>query len=372
MPVFITGLSGKSILGKVADKSVIEISTSDMYGATAVKAGIFADCTDLQKMGIPNSVVSIDFGAFDGCDNLIDMKIPFAGAVLDGSTDTHFGYIFGATSSADNPSYVPESLKTVTITNSTKIASNAFLSCSHLTSVVVLDSVARIGQSAFRGCTHLNSITLPFVGGGTTTYADAHFGYIFGAPSASENPSFVPSSLKNVVIKGGETIENQAFSGCSGLKHIILSDTITSIGNNSFHSCSGLIDVATGDGVTTIGNYAFYGCGNLKAITMSTGLTTLGTYAFYGCSSLVNIIIPHGVTAIGERTFDECNSLATITLSNSVASIGNYAFRNCRALESVVFNGTISEWGDISKGTNWKYNVPSSCKVHCTDGDIDI
>jgi hypothetical protein len=45
------------------------------------------------------------------------MTIPFVGATKDGSSYTHFGYIFGASYYEYNDDYVPASLKTVTALN---------------------------------------------------------------------------------------------------------------------------------------------------------------------------------------------------------------------------------------------------------------
>ena len=55
-----------------------------------------------------------------------------------------------------------------------------------------------------------------------------------------------------------------------------------------------------------------------------------------------------------------------------MTSIGSFAFEDCTGLTNIKFNGTIEEWSAISKGKDWKYKVPSTCKVVCTDGEIPI
>jgi hypothetical protein len=71
---------------------------------------------------VPNSVTTIDQGAFHGCTGLTS----------------------------------------VTIGNSvTDISAQAFMGCTGLTSVTIPDSVTNIGSSAFRGCTGLTSVTIP-------------------------------------------------------------------------------------------------------------------------------------------------------------------------------------------------------------------
>jgi len=95
----------------------------------------------------------------------------------------------------------------------TNIGNYAFSNCSGLTSVTIPESVTSIGSSAFTGCNNLTSITIPFVG--STLNGSVHFGYIFGASSASTQNSFIPASLKTVIITGSSTIPANAFQNCT-------------------------------------------------------------------------------------------------------------------------------------------------------------
>ena len=78
------------------------------------------------------------------------------------------------------------------------------------------------------------------------------------------------------------------------------------------------------------------------------------------------------VTTVGDEAFSGCSGLISITIPDGVISIGDYAFYFCSGLKTIEFKGTIAQWNAISKGYNWKYNVPSSCEVKCTDGTISI
>ena len=403
---------------------------------TSIDYGAFCACGGLRSITVPDSVTSIGNSAFSGCSSLTSMTLPFVGNTANGTRNTYFGYIFGSISSSDNGVYVPSSLKTVVITNGSNIGSFIFSDCSNLTSISLPDSVTSIGDSAFSGCSSLmsivipdnvtsigasafsgcsslmsiiipdnvtsigasafsdckslTSITLPFVGGTANGTDTTHFGYIFGADSYFDNGTYVPSSLKTVVVMGGSKIDSFAFSGCSslmsitipdgitsigyaafdncnGLTRIEIPDSVTSIGNIAFRDCAGLTSIVIPDGVTSIGDYAFYNCSGVTSITIPDGVTSIGDYAFYNCSGVTSITIPDGVTSIGGYAFHSCSDMTSITIPDSVTSIGDAAFFDCSALTDIRFEGTTSQWKSISFGSYWE-SYTGFYTVTCTDG----
>jgi hypothetical protein len=98
--------------------------------------------------------------------------------------------------------------------NIIEIKSEAFLNCSKLQSVSIPETVKCIGKGAFKGCTALKYIQIPFVGKSISRVNNTHFGYIFGADSYQDNSKFVPVSLAEVKVLGGESIGKNAFYGC--------------------------------------------------------------------------------------------------------------------------------------------------------------
>ena len=205
-----------------------------------------------------------------------------------------------------------------------------------------------IGDSAFAGSNSLTSITIPFVGATKVGTSNTHFGYIFGAPSHSDQSSYIPASLKTVVITGGTVIEYGAFYKCNNLTSILLPECVTSIGNYAFSGCSSLTSIVLPECVTSIGNYAFSGCSSLTSIVLPECVTSIGNYAFSGCSSLTSIVLPEGVTTIGNSAFDACYKLVSITIPRSMKTIGKKAFYTCIDLEDVYYFGTEEEWNSIT------------------------
>lgn len=111
--------------------------------------------------------------------------------------------------------------------------------------------------------------------------------------------------------------------------------------------------------------------GDYTIIVFERTITSIPSFGFNGITNINEVYLTNSVTSIGEWAFNNCSSLRSITIPNGVTSIGNYAFYYCNGLTSISYNGTISQWNAITKGANWRHNVPATV-VHCTDGDVEI
>ncbi|MGN1094593.1 MAG: leucine-rich repeat domain-containing protein, partial [Candidatus Neoclostridium sp.] len=368
---------------------------------TYIGAEAFADCTALTAIDIPEGVTEIGESAFAGCKRLEDVTVS-AGAVsvaktaFDGceklfKTEDGITCIGGWITGAD---------KTITEVkikeNVLGISDGAFENCTNLISVTVPENVACIGFGAFAGCNNLTSITLPFIGENKDGSGAAHFGYIFGAETYSQNATAVPPSLREVVITGGEKIADCAFHSCRTIKSITLPEKVTQLGDSSFSNCRELTDFTVPASVTSIGDYAFSSCWSLTTITIPKGVTSIGNYAFgiFGkltevknLSSLpievgsqeyggvaynakrvysegesyvsvdpdgfviyddgkdkvvlgyegkdTDITLPNGTTEISQYAFWMCKNLMSINIPNGVTKIGAFAFMDCSGIESI-------------------------------------
>ncbi|MEC8063676.1 MAG: leucine-rich repeat domain-containing protein, partial [Pseudomonadota bacterium] len=105
----------------------------------------FSGCTNLTSITIPNSVTSIELGAFSRCTSLKSITIP------DSVTTIGFRAFHGCSN-----------LTSITIPNSvTNIEQGTFCGCSSLTFIKVPNGVTEIGLSAFENCSSLNHIIIP-------------------------------------------------------------------------------------------------------------------------------------------------------------------------------------------------------------------
>ncbi|MCH5156549.1 MAG: leucine-rich repeat protein [Clostridiales bacterium] len=208
-----------------------------------------------------------------------------------------------------------------------------------MTQVVVPDYVTEIREGAFSGCNKIESITLPFVGSMVESDTDSlqfPFGFIFGPVNyeggvATEqhyiwsiyngkttyntSTCFVPGSLKNVTIKGGNILFG-AFQNCSGITNIVLPSNVTSIGPCAFDGCSSW-SITIPTTVTSIGSSAFRGCSKLTDITIPAGVTYIGYMAFYLCENLTN------VTFMNPNGWNCYSSSGTLIKSLSSSDLNN-------------------------------------------------
>lgn len=157
-----------------------------------------------------------------------------------------------------------------------------------------------------------------------------------------------------------------AFSKCTGLTSIIISNSVTSIGDHAFYGCGRLTSIVIPDSVTTICNYAFAGtqltsitipdsvtsigdsafCGStLTSITIPNSVTSIGNGAFSNCLSLVNITLPSRMDSFGNSMFSDCYKLNNVTIPEGITNIGNSTFMNCKELKKVTLPSTLETIG---------------------------
>ena len=388
----------------IGDKAFYYCSglTSVVIGnsVTDIGSNAFYKCSGLTSVEIPNSVTSIGNYAFDSCSGLTSVKISNSVTTIG---DCAFNNCSGLTS-VEIPNSVTNigdcafnncsGLTSVEIGNSvTSIGNGAFYNCSGLTSVEIPNSVTTIGSSAFSDCSGLTSVE---IGNSVTTIGSSAFYKCSGLTSVNiediaawcnisfENYSANPLYYaKNLYLNGEKvthlvipnsvtTIGSRAFSYCSGLTFVKIGNSVTSIGEYAFNRCSGLTSVEIGNSVTTIGDCAFYDCSGLTSVNIEdiaawcnisfedysanplyyaknlylngekvthlvipNSVTSIGDNAFYNCSGLTSVEIPNSVTTIGEYAFYYCSGLTSVVIGNSVTNIKYYAFNGCSALTSI-------------------------------------
>lgn len=133
----------------------------------------------------------------------------------------------------------------------------------------------------------------------------------------------VPSEIEGHTVK---KIADNAFSGQSEIKKLILPDSLEEIGNFAFSGCRSLRTVNVGKGLRIIGDNAFSGCVYLKKIDLPDSLEKIGASAFEGCHRIGKLVIPLGCTSFGDDAFLSCTELIFVCGDNEKAT--EYAKNN--------------------------------------------
>lgn len=135
-----------------------------------------------------------------------------------------------------------------------------------------------------------------------------------------------------------------AFDGCTGLKSVVIPNSVTSIGEAAFGDCTNLVSVKLPNSITKIGDGAFADCSSLTSVEIPSSVKSIGSMCFLG-TALTDITIPSSVTSIGDRAFSVCESLTNITIPSSVTEIGYGAFYGCDGLTAIEFPNSVTSIG---------------------------
>ena len=360
-----------------------------------MEEGVFAHCSSLEKIIIPDTVEKIGGSVFGGCTNVTEIKIP--GTVKEASDFALFGcdkvitaelpismvtlanlqrsddletlviVDDGSTELPDKDALnkkkklkkvvFPDSLTSipkafcmsasaledVKLPANLKIISNAsFSECTNLKTIDLPDTVTEIGAFAFES-TGLTSITIPasvetvddtaFID--NTSLTDATF-------PAGKGISFEGcTSLVNVKINNNPTkIDDSMFRKCSSLASIELPDTVTEIGKYAFADCTSLKDFIIPDGIKSIGEAAFYNSG-ITSLVVPESVETIDKLAFSHMANLVSATIPAGYGI----TFSGCTSLKTAKITGNLTAIDDWMFNNCGQLSDFDIPDSVTRIG---------------------------
>ena len=243
-------------------------------------------------------------------------------------------------------------LKKVTLPDGIEtIGMEAFRNCVNLSELNLPDSVVSIGERAFFGCRSLPPLTLGkrlqrIAGGAFTgtrcvlTVPDDHPAFRFEdgilfSKDGSELISCVsPPDGPCVIAPGVKIIRDFAFWGCDGITEIRLPDGLEEIGMVAFLGCTGLKRLELPDSLLKIQSAAFSGCKGLTGtLAIPPNVTLIGDGAFANCSGLTGLTIPPSVETIPSGTFEGCSNLKHVTFPDSLKTIEDGAFFGCKSLD---------------------------------------
>ncbi len=301
-------LSGVTIKAYNGDKAYFGSATT--YSADALPQMAFFS-KSLTSVVLPQTLKSIDNGAFSNCKSLSSVSLP-------GNLTSIGKYAF----------YGCSALTTISIPASVQSLSEyTFAKCSALTAVSSEAVFTSLPDYVFSNCTALKTLSfaapITEIGKGAFVNCKALSAYTF------------PSDLT--------LISEDAFKG-TALESVDLSNSLklTSIGDWAFADCSALTTVSlpaldTACALTTIGKGAFFSDSALSSVALPNSVQTLADYSFYYDEAIKDVekFLPENVTTIGKYAFSNWSQMTVFVLPSSVQSISDKAFENCSNLTNL-------------------------------------
>jgi hypothetical protein len=156
--------------------------------------------------------------------------------------------------------------------------------------------VTAIGAGAFRNCISLESVAIP------------------------DSVVSVGASVKGSAVSIGETVMKSAKESDSLFGTLLKSSA------------------SVVESVKKMGSGVFQGCSSLRDVRLSESMTVIPANLFAGCTALATVQIPPGVKAIGRGAFTNCRSLTSIDLSK-VEYVTPGAFEGCDNLRFITHAG---------------------------------
>lgn len=297
---------------------------------TEIRGDAFKSCKALKRFDMPVSIKTILNGAFTSCSALERIDFP------EGLTS--LGGMFGAFDGCS-------SLKEIVLPNSlTHLSDFCFSSCSSVTNVTLPAQIGSIGQYTFSIMSKLKSFTVlsetpPTINANAfaATPIDKATLYVPLGCKSAYSASQWNKFMKIIEINGigyrftqdGITYEivdpaDMVVHVCEGeYTGDVVLPTIVSNQNGSyvvagmmpeaFTNCTGLKSVTLSDFIDIIPENAFSGCTSLETVNLKTVVREIQAKAFYGCKSLLSLSLPLNLLHVGESAFSGCSQLAKIT-----------------------------------------------------------
>ena len=358
-------------------------------------------CTPIEKLTLPERLVTIEKYAFYDCGYLEELIInstaladlgsdlrafEYAGRLGDGLTVT-FGkdvtripaYLFYATSASYAPNIIAVCFADDAVV--TTIGQYAFGYNQKLTSITLPASLTTIADNAFYYCSAITEVHIPTlkdwleIGFATAMSSPAYYGTLYvggevlpaelvipeGITSIGAYAFYGNKTLTSVVFPAGvESIGSYAFSNIPGLTTVSVNAKRIEAG--AFYNCPALSSVTIGKDVEYIGNSAFSAAYLLESITFNAVNCTVGTSSSSSYADVfasagrdaeggVTVIIGKDVTCIPAYLFSSgsstCPNFAAIVFADGSActAIGDYAFYQCTKLKEITIPAGVKAIG---------------------------
>lgn len=254
----------------------------------------------------------------------------------------------------------------------TTFGEDSFKDCNMLTSITISKNIIKFGYHAFSGCTGLEAVYISDL----AAWCNINVDWLFLHDIASTSPI---SYAKHLFLNGNEIIDLEIPEG------------VEKIGSCCFLGCSSLSSVTIPNSIKSIGHGAFAGCSGLTSVYISdiaawcdiffgdgasdlynnSNPLTTANHLFLNGEEIKEIDIPNSVSSISNYAFYGFNNLKKITIPNSVTSIGGHAFEGCSSITNISLHPNIESIGSHAfADCSNLSSVTLLCSPSTVDSDI--
>ena len=164
---------------------------------------------------------------------------------------------------------------------------------------------------------------------------------------AMEDLRFSPLGLEPgllIIPEFQTTINNSTYDGNLNISRLCIHDKVTRIGCRAFYNCRNLSNVKFGvcSKLKSINQHAFSRCTGLTTIEIPASVANIDGEAFSMCGSLKHIFFfdssilnPSILKSIGPFAFHQCSALEKVVLPASLRRIHYGAFEGCIELKEI-------------------------------------
>ncbi len=250
---------------------------------------VFANCTSLVTITLPESIKNISTGTFQGCTKLTTV----------GNLEKVM--MIGVSAFEDCTS-----LEKVTLDGAYQIGGKAFANCANLTTITLADTVNTLGEQAFLNCSKLASFNVP------ANVTTLNLNVLQGCDSLSiitvsaDNTKYVADN--NVLYeKNYSGVINKLYFVPSFVTTLQLPETVSSVATTAFNDANNLATITVAEGNTTYTsvNGVLYKINSKQVltnlvmvpaqyqgdVTLFAGTTTIDTYALTNAQKVTKIVI---------------------------------------------------------------------------------
>ena len=243
------------------------------YTVTGIKEQVFANCSALTSVSLPDGLTTIGNKTFEYCSSLATVSI--------GNSVTTIGNAAFANCTSLTGITLPDGLTT--------IGNEAFFNCTSLTGITIPNTVTSIGIAAFRN----SGLTTASIGNGVTTIGNNAFYACWALTQFNvDEANTAYCSDGGVLFNKDKTTLLQYPAGKTETTYAVPAN-VTSIAEYAFAWCRNLTKISLPESLDNIGNVAFNECTGLTEMTvLATTPPTVGSMAFNSVSRTIPVYVP--------------------------------------------------------------------------------